>query len=235
MENKSIALVLAGGKGLRMNRDIPKQFIDIKDKPLIVHSLQTLDKCDLINEILIVCIKSHIELMREISKNYDIKKVTNVISGGNTRHESICHGITYLSKTSKMNTVILIHNANMPLVTEENIRECLINGNENNTIATSVAKNNGYFYFLKNNKLEIGPDRNEMLSAKVPEAARLSTMCKLYNDKKFSEKKYESYTAGMLGILDDMSVVPVYCEYTNFKITTEADYLLADKYLEIIK
>ena len=89
--------------------------------------------------------------------------------------------------------------------------------------------------FLKNNKLEIGPDRNEMLSAKVPEAARLSTMCKLYNDKKFSEKKYESYTAGMLGILDDMSVVPVYCESTNFKITTEADYLLADKYLEIIK
>lgn len=233
--SKNIALVLAGGKGLRMNREIPKQFIDIKEKPLIVHSLETLDKCDMVEEALIVCIESHMELMREICEKYGIKKVTNVISGGNTRHESICHGVTYLSETCEMNSVILIHNANMPLVTEENIRDCLIKGNETDTIATSVAKNNGYFYCLKNDKLVIGPDRKEMLSAKVPEAARLRTMNKLYNDPKFSEKKYESYTAGMLGILDDLHVVPVYCESTNFKITTEADYLLADKYLEMIK
>lgn len=231
----NIALILAGGKGTRMMRDIPKQFVDINGKPIIVHTLQKFCECSEIDMIYVVCIETHMKLMDKICKQYHINKVKNIIIGGSSRHKSILNGI----KAAKNDGCggedkIIIHNANMPLVSEENIINCIKLCDNIDSVVTSVARNTGYFYSYnsKSNKLGIGPDRKNILSAKVPEAMFIDMAFKLYSDKKFMEKEYESYTAGMLGVITGKKVIPVVCETTNIKITTEDDYKLVRTYLK---
>lgn len=230
----NIALILAGGKGTRFGASLPKQFVEIERKPLIVHTLEKFSKCDSIDKIFIVCLEDYVDDMNKIIEKYEIKKVENIIIGGNTRHKSIRNGINYLlnngfDKLSK----IIIHNANMPLVAMSNINEC-ISKCDNNSIVTTAAKCHGFFYQISENgdTLSIGPDRSSLLHAKVPEAMYLDIANTIYNNNQFNEQKYESYTAGMLGILMGMNVKVSICGSTNMKITTKEDYELVETYLK---
>ena len=233
MNTKNIALILAGGNGKRFDANYPKQFVEIKKKPLIVHTLQKFSNCDSIDQIFIVCLKDYVDEMNNIIDKYSISKVGGIIIGS-TRHESIKNGVNYLINNgfSKMSKVI-IHNANMPLVALSNIDEC-IQKCVDNTVVTTAAKCNGYFYQISesDNSISIGPDRNCLLHAKVPEAMYLSVADAIYNNNQFNEKLYESYTAGMLGIIMGLNVEILICKYTNMKITTKEDYKLVETYLE---
>ena len=230
---KNVAIILAGGIGKRFNSTIPKQFVEIEDMPVIIHTLKKFELCENIDEILIVCLNSYILLMKELLDKFKILKILDVIPGGNTRHESIRNGINYLkSKNYDNNTKVLLHNANMPLITIENINECLKNCIDRDTIVTSAAKCDGFFYQIENDgTLSIGPDREIMLNAKVPEVFLLETGIEIYNDYEFLQKKYESYTTGMLGIIKNKKVIPVICKSTNKKITTIEDYDFVLTYL----
>ena len=186
----NIGIILAGGVGTRFGSNLPKQFVNIESKPLIVHTLEKFSKCNKIDKLFIVCLKSHIEEMKNIVEQYEIKKIDEIIPGGNTRHESIKNGINYLiDKGYDKTTTIIIHNANMPLVKIKNIEECIKKCHEE-VIVTTVAKCNGFFYQKCDNmKLSIGPDRDNIFHAKVPEAMKLSMASELYNDQIFNEKK----------------------------------------------
>lgn len=229
----NIGIVLAGGKGTRFGADLPKQFVEITGMPLIACTVKKLLNCN-IDVIYIVCIKDYVNKMEEIIKEYDLDKVENVIIGGNTRHESIRNAINYLIKNGQdMDNKIIIHNANMPLVSVKNVNSCIELCDGKNVIVTSAAECNGYFYQIDNDSnLKIGPDRKCLLHAKVPETLTLKTANELYNDPVFLDKKYESYTAGMLGIIKNKIVKVSICESTNMKITTREDYELVETYLK---
>ena len=230
---KKIAIILAGGIGRRFNVKTPKQFVDIENKPLIIHTLEKFENNLKVDEIIVVCLNSYIQILTDMIKTYGISKVVDVISGGDTRHQSIRNAVNYLAYKHPKNTKIIIHNANMPLVTQKNINECFEKCLGKDTIVTTAAICDGFFYekMNGNNQLSIGPDRNDILHAKVPEALYLSTALNLYNDEELFDKKYESYTAGMLGIIKNKVVVPVICESTNKKITTMEDYYFIQTHL----
>lgn len=232
----NIALILAGGIGSRFDSNYPKQFVEIEKKPLIVHTLEKFSNCDEISEIYIVCLKDYVAEMEYIINNYSIDKVKSIIIGGKTRHESIKNGIKYLESKNFNDTYkVIIHNANMPLVTKSNIIDCINKCNDENIIVTTAATCNGYFYQISNSKdgnLMIGPNRENLLHAKVPEAMYFKTSKDLYLSDIFDEKKYESYTAGMLGIILNKKVEFVKCKSTNMKITTKEDYELVQTYLK---
>ena len=229
----NIGIILAGGVGTRFGSNLPKQFVHIESKPLIVHTLEKFSNCNKIDKLFIVCLKSHIEEMKNIVEQYEIKKIEGIIPGGTTRHESIKNGINYLvNKGYDKTTTIIIHNANMPLVKNKNIEDC-IKKCCGEVIVTTVAKCNGFFYQIcDDTRLSIGPDRESIFHAKVPEAMQLSMACELYNDQLFNAKKYESYTAGMLGIIKNKKVEFSICDSTNMKITTKEDYELVETYLK---
>ncbi len=230
----NIALILAGGRGTRFDANYPKQFVEIHRTPLIVHTLQKFESCESVDQIYIVCLEDYIDEMNNIVNQYSINKVKDIIIGGNTRHESIRNGINYFIQKGFANTdKIIIHNANMPLVTLSNIND-VIEKCTDNIVVTTAAKCHGFFYQIseENEGLSIGPSRNCLLHAKVPEAMCLSVADKIYNYDEFNEKKYESYTAGMLGILMNLDVKVSLCESTNMKITTKEDYKLVEVYLE---
>lgn len=228
----TIAIILAGGQGTRMMNKIPKQFLIINDKPLIVHTLLKFGKSSSIDEVAVVCLKGYQKHLEELVTEYKVPKVKYIIDGGSNRHQSILNALNYLETVGiGKEDVVVVHNANMPMVTEKNINECIEKCKNGIDIVSTAGKCSGFFYLNDNGNWKIGPDREIMFGAKPPEALSFDVACSIYRNPKYQIKQYESYTSGMLGILNGNSIDVVLCESTNIKVTTEDDYRLVSTYL----
>ena len=132
-ENKNIALIIAGGKGDRMKQDIPKQFLNVYDKPVIVYTMQCFQNHPDIDGIVVVCIDGWHEVVRAYAKQFGIAKLDSVISGGKTGFESIINGTKEVERLYGGDALILVHDAIRPNLSgeiiSENIRICHKKGN----------------------------------------------------------------------------------------------------------
>ena len=237
----NIAVILAGGRGLRFSRDIPKQFVNLKEKPIIIHTIEKFENCALIDAICVVCIEEYKAYCAKLCAEYGIHKTKWIFSGGITRHFSIASGLRHLSELSEqdpasgigLDSKIVLHNANYPLISPQLIAQCLQKLDEGFDIVSSVTRCNDYLYEISqdNEGLTIGPDRDKILFARVPESFKLKTGLSLYLSDDFADEQYCSYATGMLGILKGKNVGSVECASTNFKITNMADYELMKAFL----
>ena len=98
MDVKKIALIIAGGKGARMHQDIPKQFLTVNEKPVIIYTLEAFEKHPEIDAIAVVCISGWEQVLWAYAKQYSIKKLQYVVPGGETGQESIRNGLFELEK-----------------------------------------------------------------------------------------------------------------------------------------
>lgn len=121
----NIALILAGGSGSRTAQDIPKQFINIYDKPLIIYTLENFQRHPEIDGILVVCIDGWHEVLRVYAKQYKITKLKWIISGGMDGQESTQKGVEALSEVCNDTDVILVHDAIRPFITEDVITDAI--------------------------------------------------------------------------------------------------------------
>lgn len=118
------AIIVAAGKGKRMERDYNKQYIPLGDRPVLAHTLQRFEKHEMIDEIIVVVAKGEVEFCREnISKKYKMSKVHKIIEGGKERYHSVYKGIKAVSKESE---VIVIHDGARPFVTDHIIKESIL-------------------------------------------------------------------------------------------------------------
>lgn len=121
----NIAMIIAGGKGVRMNQDIPKQFLNIHDKPVIVYTLQAFQKHPEIDEIMVVCLDGWQEILKAYAHQFNISKLKWVVVGGENGQESIYNGISELAKTCSEEDLVLVHDGIRPNVSQEIISNCL--------------------------------------------------------------------------------------------------------------
>lgn len=126
MIDMNIALILAGGSGHRMNHEIPKQFLNVNDKPVIIYTLEAFQRHPDIDEIGVVCIDGWHDILKAYARQYKIDKLTWVISGGENGQASIRNGVFEAEKRYKPDDIILIHDAIRPLVSEEIISDCIV-------------------------------------------------------------------------------------------------------------
>lgn len=128
----NIAMIIAGGKGVRMNQDIPKQFLSIYDRPVIVYTLQAFQKHPQIDSILVVCIEGWQEILWAYARQFNITKMKWVTAGGDNGQQSIYNGLIELEKHCDKSDLVLIHDAIRPNVSQEiisnSIAECRIHG-----------------------------------------------------------------------------------------------------------
>lgn len=122
---KNIALIIAGGVGARMNQDIPKQFLNIYDKPIIIYTLQTFQKHPEIDAILVVCLAGWNEILKAYAHQFNITKLKWVVAGGENGQASIYNGIKKLSEECDGNDIVLIHDSIRPNVSQEIISNCI--------------------------------------------------------------------------------------------------------------
>lgn len=115
----NIAIIIAGGSGKRMGQDIPKQFINVYDKPVLMYTLESFEKHPLIDAIELVCIDGWHDVAKAYAKQFNIKKLKWIVSGGETGQESIRNGVYNLEGKCKADDIIIIHDGVRPLVDDE--------------------------------------------------------------------------------------------------------------------
>lgn len=112
----NIAIIIAGGSGKRMGQEIPKQFINIYDKPVLIYTLESFQRHPQIDAIEVVCIDGWHDILWAYAKQFDIDKLKWVVSGGKTGQESIRNGVYNLEGKVNPNDNIIIHDGIRPLV-----------------------------------------------------------------------------------------------------------------------
>lgn len=121
----NIALIIAGGIGNRMNQDIPKQFINVYDKPVIIYTLEAFQKHPNIDAIEVVCIEGWQEILKAYCKQFNITKLDKIVQGGKNGQDSIRHGIMDLKKRYSYDDIVLVHDAIRPMVSADIISDCI--------------------------------------------------------------------------------------------------------------
>lgn len=227
---KDNAIILAAGSGNRMQSDIKKQFLQLKDKPLLYYSLKAFEDSG-IEEVVVVAPKEDIDYCKnEIVERYGFNKVKTVTEGGAERYHSVCNGLRAMSPCEN----VLIHDAARPLVTVmliEEIRKAL----EENKAVISAVPVKDTIKSADNAAFVTGtPDRRTLWQIQTPQAFRYSLIRDAYE---------YIIREGFTDITDDGMAVERYTHgnepvlllegtYENIKITTPEDLLIAGLFLE---
>ena len=182
----NIALIIAGGSGQRMGQDIPKQFINVFDKPVLIYTLEGFQKHPQIDAIEVVCIDGWHDILWAYAKQFNITKLKWVISGGNSGQESIRNGVYNLEDKCSSEDTIIIHDGIRPLVEpsvlSDVIAKCKLYGNA----VTSMPYNEQIFV--------IDEDDETTTSKFIPrETLRRLFTPQAYNFKLLDEKYHEAF------------------------------------------
>lgn len=121
----NVALIIAGGKGNRMNQNIPKQFLHIHDKPIIIYTLQAFQKHPEIDAISVVCLDGWQEMLKAYADQFSITKLKWITTGGDSGQATIYNGIMELKKHCSEDDLILIHDGIRPNVSQKIISDCI--------------------------------------------------------------------------------------------------------------
>lgn len=121
----TVALLIAGGVGARMGQDIPKQFLHIKDKPVIVYTMERFQNNAQIDGIVVVTLPHWIAFVEAYAKQFNITKLKSVVAGGDTGHASIHNGIVEIAQHYPQDTAVMIHDAIRPMVDNDVISDNL--------------------------------------------------------------------------------------------------------------
>lgn len=121
----NIGLIIAGGSGKRMGQDIPKQFLTVNEKPVIVYTLEAFQKHPAIDVIAVVCLEGWEQVLSAYAHQFDISKLKHIVPGGKNGQDSIRNGVYELEKHYAEDDLVLIHDAIRPMVSDAIISDCI--------------------------------------------------------------------------------------------------------------
>ena len=119
------ALIIAGGKGTRMQQEIPKQFIQVKGKPVIIYTLEAFEAHPQIDSIAVVCIDGWQNMLKAYAKQFNINKLVHIIDGGSSAQESIFKGLRGLKGHQKEDDIVIIHDGVRPMIDSDVISDVI--------------------------------------------------------------------------------------------------------------
>jgi 2-C-methyl-D-erythritol 4-phosphate cytidylyltransferase len=232
----NVAVIIAGGSGSRMGQDIPKQFINVYDKPVLIYTLEGFQKHPEIDAIEVVCIDGWHDLVWAYAKQFNITKLKWVISGGSTGQESIRNGVYNLEDKCKEGDTVIIHDGIRPLVDNEVLSDIIIKCKKYGNAVTSMPYNEQIFVIDDEiSTVEYIP-RETLRRVATPQAYEFKKLDAAYHEA--FEKEIgiygSSYTNTMMVELGERLYFAAGSD-KNIKLTTKDDlemfkaYLKADK------
>lgn len=141
----NIAIIIAGGSGRRMGMDIPKQFINVYEKPVLMYTLEGFQSHPMIDEIEVVCIEGWHDVVWAYAKQCGITKLKRIISGGETGQESIRNGVYALEGICKEGDTVIIHDGIRPLVDASVLTDVILTCKKYGNAVTSLPYNEQIF------------------------------------------------------------------------------------------
>ena len=217
------AIVLAGGRGKRMNYHKSKQFIEIKGKPVLVYTLEKFIYNKSIDEVILVLPEDEVDYCKkEVLQRYSLK-VDRIVIGGKERQDSVFNALEVMEKAN----IVLIHDGARPFINEKIIEEGIKYANIYGAAAPGVTPKDTIKIKNEDNISVDTPDRNTLVAVQTPQ-------CFKYDEIYQCHRKIKEENAI---VTDDTSVVERYGhkvylyegDYTNIKITTPEDLILAER------
>lgn len=225
---KRYIIIVAGGKGLRMGSNVPKQFMLLNGKPLVMTTIENLCAMDVTLRIILVLPKEQLQLWDELCAEYSFAIPVKVVTGGTTRFHSVQNGLAAIEEPEE--ALVGVHDGVRPFlamkVYDELFREAAING----AVIPVVAVHDSMRRFIGGQGATESVPRDRYRLVQTPQVFKLSILRKAY------EQRYlEQFT-------DDASVVEAMGEFVhivegnreNIKITTPFDFVLAKAIVECL-
>lgn len=131
-------MIIAGGSGQRMKQDIPKQFLNVYDRPVMIYTLEAFQKHPSIDGIIVVCVKGWETILWAYAQQFGITKLQWVVEGGETGQESIYNGIEALRSVCSPKDIVLVHDAIRPMVSMDIISDCIRTCEEKGSAVTVI-------------------------------------------------------------------------------------------------
>ena len=228
----NVAVIIAGGSGHRMGQDIPKQFINVYDKPVLIYTLESFQRNDLIDAIEVVCIDGWHNVLWAYAKQFNITKVKWVISGGNSAQESIRNGVYNLKDVCSADDNIIIHDGIRPLVDDEVLEDVIAKCNEFGNGVTSLPYNEQIFVIDDEASTTKYIPRETLRRVSTPQAYKFDKLVWAY-EKAFAEEigiYGSSYTNTMMVELGERLYFAKGSD-KNIKLTTKDDLEIFKGYL----
>ena len=220
----NIAVVFAGGSGVRMGSGIPKQFLEINGKAIIIYTLQLFQYHDKIDKIYLSVLEPYIPYMNMLIEEYRIHKVVRVLPGGETAQDSIYHALKAAEQENPGDSVVLIHDGVRPFVSYEVI---------SNNIASVKEHGNGITctpcyetIMISSDGQEVGqvPFRKETFAAQAPQSFYLRDIIAAHDAVRQTETRYENMVDACTIIRSQgIKAHMVMGNRGNIKVTTPED------------
>ena len=218
----NIALIIAGGNGSRMENEVPKQFLNVNDKPVIIYTLEAFQNHPDIDEIGVVCIEGWHEILRAYARQYKIEKLKWIIDGGENGQGSIRNGVFEAEKRYAPEDLILVHDAIRPMVSAEIISDCIIQCRQHGSAIVTVPCNTAMLRRTgQNSSGEVVP-RDQLAMTQTPQAFPIRKLADAHR-RALQEGITNSVASCTLMIELGETVHFSIGAETNIKLTTQDD------------
>ncbi len=229
----NIAVIFAGGTGQRMHsKDVPKQFLKMHKKPIIIYTLEIFQNHPEIDAIVISCVDSYIAYLDELIYKYRIDKVRKIVPGGVSGQMSIYNGLEAAKTVSDdEDTIVLIHDGVRPLINDKVISENIESVKRNGSAITTGIVQETILVVNDNESIEFVPDRSHSRVAKAPQSFWLKDILNAH---------YKAQQEGITDYIDSCTLMKNYGyrlflvdgPSENIKITTPDDFFIMRAFLD---
>ena len=221
----NIAAIFAGGVGTRMHtKELPKQFLKIHDKPIIIRTLELFEENPEIDMIVIACVENWISYLNKLISKYNLRKVQRIVKGGKSGQESIYNVLKAAEELGNRDKdIVLIHDGVRPLITQKTISDNITSVKKNGSAITSVKVKETVLIVDNDESIIEVPDRAASRLARAPQSFYLDDILSAH-EKAISENKFD--------FIDSCSMLQYYGKklylvdgpQENIKITTPDDF-----------
>lgn len=232
--HKNIAIIIAGGSGSRMGQNIPKQFINVYDKPVLIYTLEGFQRHPMIDSIEVVCIEGWEKVLQAYANQFNISKLQWITVGGDSAQESIRNGVYNLEGKVNDDDIIIIHDGIRPMIDDSVLTDVIEKAEKYGNAVTSMPYNEQIFVVDKD-------DENTTTQFIPRETLRRVSTPQAYRYNLLNTKYHEAYTKniGIHGshyantMMVELGVKLYFAKGSdkNIKLTTKDDLELFKGYM----
>jgi len=220
------AIIAAGGSGVRMNAEVPKQFLQLHDKPIIIHTLERFAGCPEVQKVILVIPEKEIPAADILLSKWNISGQIELIAGGETRQHSVWNGLNSIPENTD---IVIVHDGVRPFVSEKTIHFCIEETRKYGAVITAIPVYDTVKE-VENHTVSKTLDRSKLWRVQTPQGFKKELLAEAYKKARETNLTATDDSALVENIGHTVRVIPG--EEKNIKITSPEDLIIAEKLLE---
>lgn len=180
---KNIAILTAGGTGTRTHQDLPKQFLTVENKPILIYTLEAFQQHPSIDEIYVACLEGWSAVLDAYARQFNITKLKKIVTGGSTGQESIYNGLKAIKEDheSTSDIVVMIHDGNRPMLPQDVITDNLVKQKKYGSAVTVIPTTEVVFVSKDSIESNEALNRDELWRTQTPHSYAFDELWKVHN------------------------------------------------------